>query len=74
MAAELFALRNEYADRVSISRSAERCIKAYEESLYRFDQLYRHFCENADVAESRGWDMLEAACARMSRRATATGT
>ena len=33
--------------------------KDYEAGLYRFDQLYRHFCENADVAAAQGWDMLK---------------
>jgi uncharacterized protein (TIGR02687 family) len=32
---------------------------AYAGSLYRFDQLYRHFCEAADYAESRDWDVLK---------------
>ena len=33
--------------------------KDYESKLFRFDQLYRHFCENADVAAGQGWDMLK---------------
>ena len=33
--------------------------KGYEQSLFRFDQLYRHFCENADIAASQGWDVLK---------------
>ncbi len=33
--------------------------KDYESRLFRFDQLYRHFCENADVATAQGWDMLK---------------
>ena len=33
--------------------------KDYESSLFRFDQLYRHFCENGDVAAAQGWDMLK---------------
>ena len=34
-------------------------VKAYEKELFRFDQLYRHFCEQADIAESRIWDILK---------------
>ena len=33
--------------------------KDYESKLFRIDQLYRHFCENADVAAGQGWDMLK---------------
>jgi uncharacterized protein (TIGR02687 family) len=33
--------------------------RAYETQLYRFDQLYRHFCEAADLAEARHWDVLK---------------
>ena len=33
--------------------------RGYEEELYRFDQLYRHFCEAADEAESQGWNVLK---------------
>ena len=33
--------------------------KGYEGELFRFDQLYRHFCENADVAAAQGWGMLK---------------
>ncbi|CDH43574.1 BREX-1 system phosphatase PglZ type A [Candidatus Contendibacter odensensis] len=33
--------------------------RAYEKELYRFDQLYRHFCESADTAEEQGWNILK---------------
>ena len=33
--------------------------RAYETELFRFDQLYRHFCEAADQAEAPGWDILK---------------
>ena len=33
--------------------------RGYETGLFRFDQLYRRFCENADVAAAQGWDMLK---------------
>jgi len=58
VAAELFALRNEYAAGFEFE-SAEAMYRAYEKSLYRFDQLYRHFCENADLAEARSWNILK---------------
>ena len=32
---------------------------AYESELYRFDQLYRYFCESADFAEAVGWGILK---------------
>jgi uncharacterized protein (TIGR02687 family) len=33
--------------------------RAYEGELYRFDQLYRHFCEDADTAEKQGWNIVK---------------
>ena len=32
---------------------------AYERELFRFDQLYRHFCASADEAEAQNWDVLK---------------
>jgi len=56
-AAEFFALENahghlDYDD-------AQEMVRAYERELFRFDQLYRQFCEQADIAESRIWDVLK---------------
>jgi uncharacterized protein (TIGR02687 family) len=57
-AADFFSLRNQYQrgfdfeDPVTMFRS-------YEHELYRFDQLYRHFCEDADQAETQGWNILK---------------
>jgi uncharacterized protein (TIGR02687 family) len=57
-AADFFALRSshlsgfDFADALSLYR-------AYENELYRFDQLYRHFCEAADHAEAQGWNILK---------------
>jgi uncharacterized protein (TIGR02687 family) len=57
-AADLLALRNEHAG--ALSQPDARCLfSAYTGGLYRFDQLYRHFCEAADYAESRDWDVLK---------------
>ena len=38
--------------------------RAYESDLFRFDQLYRHFCEAADLAESSGLGHPQAAAGR----------
>src|SRR5205085_2705238 len=37
----------------------EAMYRAYESELFRFDQLYRHFCEAADTAESQSWHLLK---------------
>jgi uncharacterized protein (TIGR02687 family) len=57
-AAELFALRNEHMGALA-QPDASALFTAYTGSLYRFDQHYRHFCEAADDAESRDWDILK---------------
>jgi hypothetical protein len=57
-AADLFALRNEHAGMLA-HPDAKALLGAYTDRLYRFDQLYRHFCESADYAESRDWDILK---------------
>jgi hypothetical protein len=57
-AAEFHALRNKhkagfgYPDATSMYRD-------YEAELFRFDQLYRHFCVAADSAEARSWDIVK---------------
>jgi uncharacterized protein (TIGR02687 family) len=57
-AADFYALRNlhksgfDYPDAAAMYR-------AYESELYRFDQLYRHFCESADMAEAEGWSIVK---------------
>ena len=58
VAGRLLHLRYEYSsgfDFVDINEM----YKGYEAELFRFDQLYRHFCENADIAAAQGWDMLK---------------
>ncbi len=57
-AADLLALRNEEAG-VPTYPDAKAMLGGYTNRLYRFDQLYRHFCEAADFAESRDWDILK---------------
>ena len=56
--AELFDLRNQHNDGFSYP-SAKAFHDAYANNLYRFDHLYRHFCEAADFAEAAGWDILK---------------
>ncbi len=58
VAAELFAMRNQYPSGFEFE-SAAAMYHAYEGELFRFDQRYRLFCENADLAEARGWDLLK---------------
>ena len=57
-AAQLLHLRNTHKAGFD-SPDMEAMYKDYESSLFRFDQLYRHFCENCDVAAAQGWDMLK---------------
>ena len=38
--------------------------RAYETELFRFDQLYRHFCEAADLAEAARLEHPQAAAGR----------
>ena len=57
-AADLFALRNRYADGFHFATAAVM-YRAYETELYQFDQRYRHCCEAADLAESQQWDVLK---------------
>jgi uncharacterized protein (TIGR02687 family) len=55
-AAEFFNLRNSH--QLGFERtSAKEMYRAYEKDLYRFDQLYRHFCEHADHTQQ--WDVLK---------------
>jgi uncharacterized protein (TIGR02687 family) len=55
---EFFHLRNQHNEGFSYP-SAKAFHDAYATDLYRFDQLYRHFCEAADFAEAAGWDILK---------------
>jgi len=58
VAAEFFDLRNKHQEGFDFD-DAVAMYHAYEEELYKFDQKYRLFCENADVAGSQGWDVLK---------------
>ena len=57
-AADFFALRNQHRDGFAFP-DATALYRAYENQLFRFDQLYRHFCEAADHAEAQGWNILK---------------
>ena len=57
-AADLFNLGNHYKGGLNHT-SAKDLHDAYTGNLYRFDQLYRHFCEYADYAEAKHWDVLK---------------
>ena len=58
VAAQFLHLRNAYEAGFDFP-DMTAMYKGYETELFRFDQLYRHFCENADVAAAQGWDMLK---------------
>jgi uncharacterized protein (TIGR02687 family) len=57
-AADFFALRNQYQPGFDFP-NAVAMYRAYETTLYQFDQLYRHFHEAADQAEAQGWNILK---------------
>jgi uncharacterized protein (TIGR02687 family) len=57
-AAELFELRQAHAAGFHFDDAASM-YKAYNETVFRFDQLYRHFCEHADAAEAEGWNVVK---------------
>jgi uncharacterized protein (TIGR02687 family) len=57
-AADFFSLRNTHRQGFD-GDTAEALYHAYVTDLFRFDQLYRHFCEAADVAETKNWDLLK---------------
>jgi uncharacterized protein (TIGR02687 family) len=57
-AADFLDLRNQHKDGFGFD-TAPAMYRAYETELYKFDLLYRYFCEAADLAESQGWDVLK---------------
>lgn len=60
LAAELFDLRNHYQAQGGFDYpDAGSMYQAYEKELYRFDQLHRRFCWNADEAALKGQDLLK---------------
>lgn len=57
-AADFYALRNQHKGGFDFP-DATAMYRTYETELYRFDQLYRHFCEAADTAEDQGWNVVK---------------
>ncbi len=57
-AAELFHLRNGFRQGFDFPDAAAM-YHAYEQELFRVDQLYRHFSWHADVVAAQGWDVLK---------------
>ncbi len=57
-AADFYSLRNLHKSGFDYPDAATM-YQAYESELYRFDQLYRHFCESADTAEEQGWNIVK---------------
>lgn len=55
-AAEFFNLRNLHRDGFEFDDAAGM-YRAYENELFYFDQLYRHFCEQADACKN--WNMVK---------------
>lgn len=58
VAADFFGLWVEYQAGFQ-SYDVEELYNLYVDRLYRFDQLYRHFCEQADLSEAQGWELLK---------------
>ena len=58
-AADFYALRNQHQGGFDYPDAASM-YRAYETELYRFDQLYRHFCEGADLVEANKLEHSEA--------------
>ena len=56
-AAKILALRHTYSSGFD-HLDAAALYSLYESELFEFDQLYRHFCLNADVASGHGIEML----------------
>ena len=58
IAADFFALKGQYKNGFD-TENAEAMYGLYVDELYKFDQLYRTFCFNADIAESQGSILLK---------------
>ena len=57
-AAEYFSLKNKYKDSFNFD-NAKKIYVSYTKEFYKFDQLYRNFCENTETADSLGWGILK---------------
>ena len=58
IAAEYQALKQTHSEGFR-SENSQELYNLYVRDLYRFDQLYRRFCEAADQAERQSWDLLK---------------
>ena len=65
-AAKLFALRTKHQAGFSFD-TPEALLLAYEEELFVFDQLYRHFCVKSNAAKGQGWDLLKTLAEEVER-------
>ncbi len=65
-AAELFRLQAEHRHRLSFD-SAESLLGAYQQTLHRFDRLYRRFYTHAKPATGQGWDLLKTITTEVER-------
>ncbi len=63
-AANFFDLRN-HNEKGFSAKDSKTLYETYTSDLFRFDQLYRQFCEAADTAEGEGWDILKILRAKM---------
>lgn len=57
-AGDYLTLKQTHSDGFA-SESPSALYTWYTTDLYRFDQLYRRFCEAADEAEKQSWDLLK---------------
>lgn len=58
VAADFFELRNRRIGTLKFD-GPKQAYEAYTGGLYRFDQMYRQFCESANIAEAKHWDVLK---------------
>ena len=65
-AAKLFALRTEHQHALTFESPGE-LLGAYQETLHRFDRLYRRFCTEAKPALGQGWDLLKTLAQEVER-------
>jgi len=65
-AAGLFSLRTRYEHGLDFE-SPEALISAYQDELFRFDQLYRRFYFKAKAAQGQGWDLLKTLAEEVER-------
>jgi uncharacterized protein (TIGR02687 family) len=57
-AGDFFELKGKYRQGFD-HEDAAALYRGYEAELYAFDQLYRRFCESADLAQANGFDVLK---------------